>query len=73
MTNQAEDERRAKRIKAAVAECEKVGQSLSSLVAGARRATQRSVKFVRWIRQAIRDQAAEGVAVLRLMKLYDAL
>jgi IS4 transposase len=73
VTNQAEDERRAKRIKAAVAECEKVGQSLSSLVAGARRATQRSVKFVRWIRQAIRDQAAEGVAVLRLMKLYDAL
>jgi hypothetical protein len=73
VTNQAEDARRAKRIKAAVAECEKLGQSISSLVVGARRATQRSVKFVRWVRQAIRDQAAETVAVLHLMKLYAAL
>lgn len=73
VTNQAEDARRAKRIKAAVAECEKIGQSLSSLVLSARRATQRSVKFVRWVRQAIRDQAAEAVAVLRLTKLYAVL
>ena len=73
VTNQAEDARRAKRIKVAVAECKKAGQSLSSLVARARRATQRSVKFVRWVRQAIRDQAAEAVAVLRLRNLYAAL
>ena len=61
LTNQAEDQRRKQRIQAAVAECEKAGQSISTLVTRARRATQRSVKFVRWVRQAIRDQAAEAV------------
>ena len=73
VTHQAEDQRRKMRIKAAVAECEKAGQSISTLVTRARRATQRSVKFVRWVRQAIRDQAAEAVAGLRLMKLYARL
>lgn len=70
VVNQAEDQRRQKRKEAAVAECEKAGQSISTLVTRARRATQRSVKFVRWLRQAIRDQAAEATAVLRLMELY---
>ena len=32
---------------------------LSSLVLQARRATQRSVKFIRWIRQSLRDQVTE--------------
>lgn len=73
VVNQAEDQRRKKRIQAAVAECEKAGQSISTLVTRARRATQRSVKFVRWVRQAIRDQAAEAVAVLRLRDLYATL
>jgi hypothetical protein len=73
VTNQAEDERRKKRIQAAVAKCEKAGESLSTLVTQARRATQRSVKFVRWVRQAIRDQTAEALAVLRLMDLYASL
>jgi len=72
VTNQVEDQRRKKRMQAAITECEKAGQSLSTLVTRARRATQRSVKFVRWIRQAIRDQAAEGAAVLRLKLLYAA-
>jgi hypothetical protein len=73
VTNHAEDQRREQRIKAAVAVCEKAGQSLSTLVTRARRATQRSVKFLRWVRQAIRDQAAEAIAVLRLMELYATL
>jgi len=73
ITNQAEDQRRAKRIKVAVVNCVKAGQPLSSLAASARRATQRSVKFVRWLRQAIRDQAAEAAAVLRLADLYASL
>ena len=73
VTNQAEDQRRTQRIKAAVSACEKVGQSLSTLVTRARRATQRSVKFVRWVRQAIRDEAAEAIAVLRLIDLYATL
>ena len=41
-----------------------------ALVLRARRATQRSVKFVRWVRQSIRDHAAEAVAVLRLKALF---
>ena len=73
VTNQTEDQRRKKRIRAAVAKCEEAGQSISTLVTRARRATQRSVKVVRWVRQAIRDEAAEAVAVLRLMRLYAAL
>lgn len=73
VTNHAEDQRRTQRIQAAVAACEKAGQSLSTLVTRARRATQRSVKFVRWIRQAIRDQAAEAAAVVRLRDLYATL
>lgn len=73
VVNQAEDRRRTKRMKAAVAECKKAGQPLSTLVTRARRATQRSVKFVRWVRQALRDHATEAVAVLRLMRLYATL
>lgn len=70
VTNAAEDQRRAQRTKAAGKKCAAAGQPLSALVLRARRATQRSVKFVRWMRQSIRDQAAEAVAVLRLKALY---
>jgi Transposase DDE domain len=73
VVNQAEDERRAKRMKTTVAECKKAGLALSTLVTRARRATQRSVKFVRWVRQALRDHATEAVAVLRLVRLYATL
>jgi hypothetical protein len=71
--NRAEDQRRAKRIEAAVNECERTGQSLSTLVLQARRTTQRSVKFVRWVRQSIRDNAAEAAAAPRLQVLYATL
>ena len=73
ITNQAEDQRRAKRIRAVARACRKSGQALSSLVLRARRATQRSVKFIRWVRQSIRDHAAEATAVLRLKAVYAAL
>jgi hypothetical protein len=73
VTNQAEDRRRAKRTEAAVEKCAAAGRLMSALVLQARGATQRSVKFVRWIRQSIRDQAAEAVAVLRLNVLYATL
>jgi hypothetical protein len=73
VTNRAEDKRRAKRTKGAAKRCAEAGQPLSALVVRARRATQRSVKFVRWVRQSIRDQAAEAVAVLRLEALYATL
>jgi hypothetical protein len=49
------------------------GKPLSALVLPARQATQRSVKFVRWIRQSIRDRAAEAIAVPRFRALYATL
>ena len=73
VTNQAEDQRRAKRAAAAAKACEESGQPLSALVLQARRATQRSVKFVRWVRQSSRDRVAEAAAVLRLKALYATL
>ena len=71
--NVAEDHRRAKRMAAAVKACASTGSPISALLIQARRATQRSVKFVRWVRQSIRDQTAEAVAVLRLRGLYATL
>jgi hypothetical protein len=73
VTNHAEDQRRAKRMEADRKVCAKAGQPLSALVLQARRATQRSVKFVRWVRQSIRDNVTEAVAVLRLKVLYSTL
>lgn len=71
--NEAEDRRREQRTQTATKACAKAGKPLSTLVSQARRTTQRSVKFIRWVRQSIRDHAAEAVAVLRLQALYAAL
>lgn len=73
VSNAAEDERRARRSQSAERECARMGLSIPSLVLGARRATQRSVKFIRWLRHAIRERLAEAVAVRRLMELYTVL
>ena len=70
VTNQAEDKRRTRRTETAGHACAKAGHPLSTLVLRVRRATQRSVKFIRWLRHAIRDQLAETAAVLRLKALY---
>ena len=73
VVNQAEDQRRSKRTEQAARTCDQAGQPLPALVLQARRATQRSVKFVRWVRQSIRDHVAEATAVLRLKALYAVL
>lgn len=73
VTNTSEDQRRSQRIDSAERACAKIGWPLSSLVLQARRATQRSVKFIRWLRHAIRDRCAESVAVARLRELYALL
>jgi len=70
VTNVTEDARREKPTQAAAQTCAEAGTPLSSLVASARRATQRSVKFIRWLRQSLRDQATEAAAALRLQQLY---
>jgi hypothetical protein len=71
--NHAEDTRRSKRAAEAYEKCDAAGQPLSTLVSQARRATQRSVKFIRWVRQSVRDHVTEAVAVLRLQTLYATL
>ena len=50
VVNEAEDKRRAKRTEKKVQACGKAGTPLSSLVVAAKEATQRSVKFIRWLR-----------------------
>ena len=70
ITNEAEDQRRQKRAQATEERCAEKGTPLSSLVVSAQRATQRSVKFLRWLRQSLRDQATETAAALRLRQLY---
>src|SRR5688500_3106945 len=52
--NTTEDERRSKRMDSAERAYAKTGWPISLLVLAARRATQRSVKFIRWLRFAIR-------------------
>jgi hypothetical protein len=73
VTNTAEDQRRTQRIDAAEQTCAQTRWPISSLVLQARRATQRSVKFIRWLRHAIRDRLAESIAVARLRQLYAVL
>jgi hypothetical protein len=73
LTNTAEDARRTQRTDATGQACARVGWPISSLVLQARRATQRSVKFIRWLRYAIRDRLAESVALARLRELYAVL
>jgi hypothetical protein len=71
--NTAEDERRGKRMASAERACTKIGWPLSSLVLAARRATQRNLRFIRWLRHAIRERLAEAPAVARLKELYVVL
>ena len=73
VTNTAEDQRRSQRIESAKQACAAMRWPISSLVVEARRATQRSVKFIRWLRHAIRDRLTEAIAVARLKALYAAL
>jgi hypothetical protein len=68
--NQAEDKRRHQRTEQSAESCAKAGQPLSTLVLHARRATQHSVKFIRWLRHSIHDRLAEATAVLHLRTLY---
>jgi hypothetical protein len=70
VSNEAEDERRAERIKELKEKARKAGRDVSALLLSARRTTQRSVKFVRWLRHALRENLAEAHAVTRLTSLY---
>jgi Transposase DDE domain len=71
--NQAEDRRRNRRAAQLIQTTARQGTPVSTLGIQARRATQRSVKFIRWLRQSLRDQLTEATAVLQLKLLYAKL
>lgn len=70
VVNRIEDARRLKRTEEAKDQCARSGRALSTLVTAARRASQHSLKFVRWLRQSLRDRLTEDTAVPRLRTLY---
>lgn len=71
--NTAEDQRRSERIESVRAAGAGTGLPIAALLLQVRRASQRSVKFIRWLRQALRERLAEAVAVTRLKALYATL
>lgn len=73
LRNAAEDQRRARRLETLEQTARAAGRDVSTLRLGARRATQRSVKFLRWLRHALREHLAEAAALPRLAILYAAL
>ena len=73
VTNTAEEDRRQARMQEADGSARQAGRALSPLLTRARRATQRSVKFIRWLHRARRKNLAEAGAVPRLAQLYAAL
>jgi Transposase DDE domain len=73
VTNEAEDRRRAKRQAELDVNARASGRAVSSLLLKARKATQRSVKFIRWLRHALREKLSESTAVPRLRLLYATL
>ena len=73
LSNVAEDQRRQERQREVKRATRRAGNQLTTLRTGLRRATQRSVKFLRWLRQALRENLAEADAVPRLTQLYATL
>ena len=70
LRNRPEDQRRAKRLDEVTERSAAIGYPLPTLVTVPRRASQLTVKFIRWIRQSLRDRLTEAAAVLRLRALY---
>ena len=71
--NTAEDQRRQERHLETQRIARRAGTPLTTLRRGLRQATQRSVKFIRWLRHALRENLAEADAVPRLTHLYASL
>ena len=69
----AEIQRRQRRVQELQDTAKAEGRAVSKLLLSARGATQCSVKFVRWLRHAIRDQLTEALAVPRLNNLLATL
>ena len=70
--NETEDQRRARRRTTLEQTAHAAGREPSPLPMSVRAATQRSVKFIRWLRHALRENLAEAAALPRLIALYAA-
>lgn len=70
VSNDAEDKRRLDRMRELKKTARIAGRETSVLLLTIRRTTQRSVKFVRWLRHALRENLAESLAIQRLALLY---
>ena len=73
VSNAAEARRRAKRVAELKRVAVQAGRAASTLLRSARRASQRSVKFIRWLRHALQENLTEAAAVPRLTTLYASL
>lgn len=71
--NRPEDDRRAKRISTLEEISTAAGRAMSSLLRTGREATQRSVKFIRWLRSSLRDRLTEEAAAVHLRRPYATL
>jgi hypothetical protein len=68
--NVAEDRRRDQRLEQLKSVADTTGRGISTLLLVARKATQRSIKFLRWLRHALVENLTESTAVPRLHVLY---
>lgn len=70
VANEAEDRRREQRMGWAERAARMAGRAISRALLRAREATQRSVKFIRWLRGALQRRLTEAAAVPILKELY---
>ncbi len=70
ITHRAEDLRREQRTHQAAKVCAMKGLVLPALVQAAKRASQHSLKFIRWLRRSLRDKLTEHAALPLLRALY---
>ena len=70
ITHRAEDLRREQRTHQAAKVCAMKGLVLPALVQAAKRASQHSLKFIRWLRRSLRDKLTEHAALPLLRTLY---
>ena len=70
LTNEAEDRRRAKRLADEKQDITKASRTISPLRETLQRCTQRSVKFIRWLRSYLFGEAPWGRMLAALRKAY---
>jgi len=70
LVNQVEEERKGKERQKIKEKANAQGRAVSTLLLNACQATQRSVKFIRWLRGGLRKSVTAAAALPRLVALY---